>query len=302
MAINYPNIGQRLRAYRMAQRLTADEAAQHLGVSRAALYRIEAGEVVKIDTLERLSKLLNTSITSLLGVGLEYHSNPISYFERMRQLEAQADQIIAHFSPISYLLVSERYPDFLKTMMLESLPNKDDEKAREDVHTIMSILDARRREARKRQLSIINIVSIPELKRFLLLGLIGRFNMSEPEVILRKAAAQAEVEHLASLMLHEPMGTQIALIDDTLPNVTFEIFRCPQETYLAVSPFRLGELPNIRYGVATVTTSKEAVSLYSRLAEELWSRSHRGAEGAALLKEIVEASKDASKSTATRNP
>ena len=43
----FTEIGERLRAYRMGRGLAAEQVAERLGVSRAAVYRIEAGEVVK---------------------------------------------------------------------------------------------------------------------------------------------------------------------------------------------------------------------------------------------------------------
>ena len=60
------DIGGRLKAYRVERGLTADEIAQKLGISRAAVYRIESGEIVKIETLERLAGALSTSLASLL--------------------------------------------------------------------------------------------------------------------------------------------------------------------------------------------------------------------------------------------
>ena len=69
-------------------------------MSRAAVYRIEAGEVVKIETLDRLASVLETSVGSLLGLGVEYYANAISYFERMRQIEEKSEQVIAHFPPV----------------------------------------------------------------------------------------------------------------------------------------------------------------------------------------------------------
>ncbi len=56
--IDYAALGDRLRAYRMGAGLQAAEVAQQLGVSRAVVYRMEKGEIVKIDTLERLAHLL----------------------------------------------------------------------------------------------------------------------------------------------------------------------------------------------------------------------------------------------------
>ena len=46
MATQFAAIGERLRAYRIGRGLAADQVAEQLGVSRAAVYRIEAGEVV----------------------------------------------------------------------------------------------------------------------------------------------------------------------------------------------------------------------------------------------------------------
>ena len=40
-------IGRRLKAHRISQGQTADAVAEKLGISRAAVYRIESGEVGK---------------------------------------------------------------------------------------------------------------------------------------------------------------------------------------------------------------------------------------------------------------
>jgi predicted transcriptional regulator len=44
MAIDYFQVGQRLRAHRMGIGLSPDQAAKQLGISRAALYNYEKGE------------------------------------------------------------------------------------------------------------------------------------------------------------------------------------------------------------------------------------------------------------------
>ena len=89
-------------------------------------------------------------------------------------------------------------------------------------------------------------------------------------------------------MENEPVGIQIGVVDDTLPNQTFEICRARDGTTLvAVSPFRLGELPNVRLGVATVTAAQEAVDLYQKLAEQMWDRAAKGVSGAALLRKCL---------------
>jgi transcriptional regulator with XRE-family HTH domain len=86
VSAQWEEIGNRLRAYRMGKNFKASDLAERLGVSRAALYRLEKGELVKIDTLERLATLLDVSLPSLMGVGVEYYSNAVAFFERMRQL------------------------------------------------------------------------------------------------------------------------------------------------------------------------------------------------------------------------
>ena len=89
-------------------------------------------------------------------------------------------------------------------------------------------------------------------------------------------------------MENEPVGIQIGIVDDTLPNQTFEICRSRNGSMLvAVSPFRLGELPNVRLGVASVTAAQEAVDLYQKLAEQMWSRAAKGVSGAALLRKCL---------------
>ena len=82
-AVDFHAIGERLRAYRIGASLRAEDIAAQLGVSRAAVYRMEKGEIVKIETLERLAHILDTSLASLLGVGAEYYTSPVAYIERM---------------------------------------------------------------------------------------------------------------------------------------------------------------------------------------------------------------------------
>jgi transcriptional regulator with XRE-family HTH domain len=53
----------------MGRRLSAERIAESLGISRAAVYRFEAGGVVKIEALDRVPLALETTVASLLGVG-----------------------------------------------------------------------------------------------------------------------------------------------------------------------------------------------------------------------------------------
>ena len=78
--MRFTEIGQQLRAYRLESGLRAEEIAARLGVSRAALYRYEKGEVIKLDTIQRLAELLKISPLSLLGIGVEYYNRPVALF------------------------------------------------------------------------------------------------------------------------------------------------------------------------------------------------------------------------------
>ena len=301
MANRFAEIGERLRAYRMGRGLAAEQVAERLGVSRAAVYRIEAGEVVKIETLDRLANVLETSVGSLLGLGVEYYANAISYFERMRQIEEKSEQVVAHFPPLSYLLTSDNYARQLKQTLVEAAPSYvEDRKAYEaEIDAIIAVLEERKQSRHRRHLSVVNFVNMPELERWLKLGLVGRFNLAQEEVVERRLAARAEIEHLIKLIEREPMGVQIGLIEEPLPNITFQLFRTSERTLLGLSPFRLGgELPNIRTGVAMLTGDDEPVRLYEQLVENLWRRAHKGREAAAQLRMILERS--AIKSAAAR--
>ena len=54
-------------------------------------------------------------------------------------------------------------------------------------------------------------------------------------------------------MESEPLHVRIGVVDDAMPAATFQVFSGPRHAVLAVSPFRFGELPNVRNGIATVT-------------------------------------------------
>jgi transcriptional regulator with XRE-family HTH domain len=292
MPSQFEEIGRRLKAHRMGKGITAEAIADELGISRAAVYRIETGGVVKIETLERLAGVLSTTVASLLGAGVEYYASPISYFERMRQVEAEADQVVAHFPPLSYLLTSDDFQPHLRRTLLESLPPHIDRAAGErEIDTIISILDDRRQASRRRRLSVVNFVNVKEIERWLKLGVVGRFDLSGAELTERRKAARSEVEHLVTLIESEPMGIQIGLIEETLPNMAFQLFRTAERTYLGVSPFRLGgDLPNIRTGVAMMTADEEPVRLYETLVDDLWKQALKGREAADLLTVVLERS------------
>lgn len=282
MSVRFDDIGHRLKAFRIASGLSADQVAHKIGISRAALYRYEKGEVAKIDTLERLAELLGMSVPTLLGVGVEYIASAVAFFERMRQIEETAEHIIVLFGPVSYLLTSDRYDDVLDTVLLEALPEElqDDVRAREEVASLMSILRERKKMYRERQPSIVCLISGLELERFLANGLVGRPDLDAETIARRRKFAADEIERIADMMDEEPIGVQIGIVRDTLPQSSFQIYRQPDRPVLAVSPYRLGERPNVRIGVAMITSAPEALSLHEETAEALWRRAVKGPEAA----------------------
>src|ERR1700744_2701364 len=123
MPLRFDDIGNRLKAFRLASGLSAEEIAQKLGISRTALYRFEKGEVAKIETLENLAERLQVSVPTLLGVGVEYIASAVAYFERMRQIEETAEHIIVLAGPISSVLASENFDRALGEVLRESVPD-----------------------------------------------------------------------------------------------------------------------------------------------------------------------------------
>jgi hypothetical protein len=84
------------------------------------------------------------------------------------------------------------------------------------------------------------------------------------------------------------LGIRIGIVSDNMPSETFQIFEEAEEASVAVSPFRLGELPNIRTGIATITTAPDAVNMYRAMIDRLWTDAAKGKEGAELLQNLLD--------------
>jgi transcriptional regulator with XRE-family HTH domain len=293
VSAQWEEIGNRLRAYRMGKNFKASDLAERLGVSRAALYRLENGELVKIDTLERLATLLDVSLPSLMGVGVEYYSNAVAFFERMRQLEEDVVQILGNFTPISFLLLSDEYIEHLRTMLLESTstPTTDRASFAQYVDRVLDVLKERRGSASKRRPPLVSIINSQSLERFLHSGLIGRYDLKPDVVRTRRLWARREVERLIEVFRKQPIGTQIGIVDNFAPEQTFQVFEKSDTTFVTLSPYRLGDHPNISAGIAMVTAAPEAVRMFKTIITDQWERALKGAEGARFLEKIVSRTK-----------
>jgi transcriptional regulator with XRE-family HTH domain len=289
MPLQYDEIGQRLRAFRLGSGLSADEVADRLGISRTALYRFEKGELAKIETLERLSELLQVSLPTLLGVGIEYLSSAVSYFERVRQLEETAEHIVVLSGPISFLLGSDSFEMALEQVLRESIPDDLPNRAKvlDDVDKIMEILHERKRAYRLRRPPIVNLISAMQIEPFLNNGMVGRVSLTESKKAMRREMARAEIEHFASVIEEESIGVQIGLVTDSLPHTGFQIFRRRAGDTLMISPFRLGEQPNIRVGVAMATSAPEALALHENVVKEVWRTAIKGRDAATYLRNLI---------------
>ncbi|KRA40234.1 helix-turn-helix domain-containing protein [Devosia sp. Root635] len=290
MNIQYEEVGQRLRAYRLGKELSAEDVAERLGISRAAVYRLEKGEIVKIQILGALSTLLGVSLPSLLGVGVEYYNNAIAFFERMRQLEENAVQVLGNFSPVSSLLLSEDYMAHLRTMLVEAIPDGAPDRARQVdfVGKIIDLLEERRSTATRRGVPVVSIVGSQDLERFLRLGLIGRFDLPPDVQRERRAAARRELEMLYQTMLRQPIGVQVGIVDGQPPTQTFQVYDRQDTSAVTLSPYRLGDQPNVSSGIALVTSAPEAVSYFKDTLTQQWETAHKGSDGAQMLRNILD--------------
>ena len=289
MSMRFTEIGQQLRAYRLESGLRAEEIAARLGVSRAALYRYEKGEVIKLDTIKRLAELLKISPLSLLGIGVEYYNRPIGYFERIRQIEETADQVLQLYGPVCYLTTSDAYDSALGAAFEEAADQASVERTsmRSMAEQVMGILAARKRMYAMRRPGIIAMVSLSSVQRLLETGVASGISVTERVRRMCRDVAVTEVENMAALMETEPMGLQFGLLTGAEPSSAFKILRARDRVSLAINPFRSDAHPSSHTGVAMITGADEAIAAHQRVAETSWRDALKGPAGAARLRQLV---------------
>jgi len=289
MSMRFTEIGQQLRAYRLESGLRAEEIAARLGVSRAALYRYEKGEVIKLDTIKRLAELLKISPLSLLGIGVEYYNRPIGYFERVRQMEETADQILQLFGPICYLTTSDAYDSALAEAFDEAADQAGSERVamRSMAEQVLGILAARKRMYAMRRPGIIAMVSLTSVHRLLETGIAGGIHVSDRVRRVCRDVAITEIENMATMMETEPMGLQFGLLVSAEPSSAFKILRSRDRVTLAMNPFRPDTHPSSHTGVAMITGADEAIAAHQRVAEASWREAVKGPAGAQRLRQLL---------------
>ena len=279
----FKDIGARLKAYRLGRNLTPEELAARLNISRAALYRAEKGGIAKIDMLTAIADELQISLPSLLGVGIEYVDNALSFFERMRQIEDDCDQIIGLFSPISYLVTTERYDQVLHDVLRESAQEENGE----NIAGILSVIKARKQKFKQARPLLASIISDADIRKFLREGLQGSADLDTRTRDLRRHMALEEVRHIVDMLRNPDIGVQIGVAREPIPSTSFQIVRKAGRSVLTISPFRLGHDPNIRVGVGMITSAPEALELHEGIAERLWATSLKGREAAEHIENLI---------------
>ncbi len=287
--MRFAEIGQQLRAYRMESGLRAEEIAARLGVSRAALYRYEKGEVIKLDTVKRLAELLKVSPLSLLGIGVEYYSRAAGYFERIRQVEETADQVLQAYGPLCFLTTTDAFDGALAESLYAAADAAEGERAnaRSAAEQVLTLLAARKKSYQQRRPGIIAIISEAAVRTLLDTGLVGAANL--PPTLREKTqrVAAVEIGHIADMMDAEPMGLQFGLLPDGGATSEFSIVRAGDRATLAVNAFRADGLPTSQTGVAMITGADEAIVAHQRVAEAVWREALKGKVAANRLRELL---------------
>jgi transcriptional regulator with XRE-family HTH domain len=288
--MRFADIGQQLRAYRLESGLRAEEIAARLGVSRAALYRYEKGEVIKLDTIRRLAELLKISPLSLLGIGVEYFSRPVAFEERLRQVEEGADQILLVGGAVCYQATLDAYDGALAEAWTEAADaNPDRATARAATDQMLGLLTARKKLHAARRPTIIAILGEGALGRFLREGVAAGLPVPERTRQRCLGAARAEAESLAAMMESVPIGLQLGLASVVEPAGSFMVLRGRDRAHVIASPFTPDTPPQGGIGVASITAADEAVAAHQRVAEAAWRDALKGAQAAARVRELIKA-------------
>ncbi|WP_297490990.1 helix-turn-helix domain-containing protein [Acidocella sp.] len=292
--MRFNEIGQQLRAYRMESGLKAEEISARLGVSRAALYRYEKGEVIKLDTVNRLAELLKISPLTLLGIGVEYYAKPVGYAERLRQIEETSDQILQVFGPLCYLISSDQYDSMLSQMFEEHAESMgaDRATARAAAEQLISVMISRKRMYASRKPSIIGILTIGSIQKLLAEGIAPAAHVSDQLRVAAREIAAREIELVANYMESEPIGLQLGLMAHGEPNGPFTLLRSRERATLAINPFPSDSPPNLQSGVSMITSAEDAVAAHQRVSELAWREAVKGSAAAEQVRGLIAAARE----------
>jgi transcriptional regulator with XRE-family HTH domain len=266
--MRFDEVGQQLRNYRLESGLKADEIAARLGISRAALYRYEKGEVIKLDTVRRLAEMLQVSPLALLGIGVDYFSRINAFLERQRQVEEVADSQLK-----LWLEAAGIAPDRLA--------------ARSITEQCLTSLAQRRLLLEQRRPSITALLSETAIRGMLADGIGAGLPLSERGRAEAKAAAMTEVEHLAIMIEQAPLGVQIGLLQEPEPSHQAIIYRARDRAHVMANPFAVDAHPSWSIGIASITSADDALAIHQRVAEACWRQARKGMPAAQRLRILI---------------
>lgn len=279
-------IGQQLRAFRLESGMRADEIAAQLGVSRAALYRYEKGEVIKLDTVQRLAELLNISPLTLLGVGIEYYSSPDLFFQKITHIECDIEQILQVSGPVCYQVTSPAYDAIL--LEAHTLQRGKEEGGALIAEPVVLAQTKRRALYSQRKPSIISMLPEAQIIEFLTHGVGAGIPMSEALRHKARQVAVQEIRNIITLIDSVPMGLQFSVIPKNVTTTSCIFMRRSEQMAVAINPFRCDCCATNTAGVAMITSSPEAVATHQGMLESLWQTSLKGQEAIDRLKTLVE--------------
>ncbi|MFT8307122.1 helix-turn-helix domain-containing protein [Acetobacter malorum] len=278
-------IGQQLRAFRLESGMRADEIAARLGVSRAALYRYEKGEVIKLDTVQRLAELLNISPLTLLGVGIEYYSCPNHFFQKITQIEGDIEQILQVSDPVCYQVTSPAYD----AILLEAHACQQEKEGSAVIDAPPILAQSKRRALySQRKPSIISMLPENHIIDFLTHGVGASFPMSAALRHKARQVAVQEIRNIITLIDSVPMGLQFSVVPKNISTTSCIFMRRSELMAVAINPFRSDCSAARTSGIAMITSSPEAVATHKQMLETLWQTSLKGQDAIDRLKTLVE--------------
>lgn len=286
--MKFADIGQQLRAYRMESGMRAEEIAARLGVSRAALYRYEKGEVIKLETIRRLAELLKVSPLSLLGIGIEYFARPAAFQERLRGLEEQADQVLLVGDAYILPITGDAFDGALAEAWTQAISAGTERTVQlAAVEQTLATLAARKRTHAQKRPNLTAVLSEAALARFLEEGVAPGLLVPDATRNRCREAARHEAENLAKLMENVPIGLQIGLATGSQPSAGFMVLRGRDRAHVVTSPIAADTPPGAIAGVAGITAAEEGIAVHQRVAEAMWRDATKGATAAERVRELV---------------
>ncbi|MEY4794177.1 MAG: hypothetical protein RL312_2269 [Pseudomonadota bacterium] len=286
--MRFDEIGQQLRTYRLESGLKADEIAARLGISRAALYRYEKGEVIKLDTVRRLAEMLKVSPLALLGIGVDYFSRINAFLERQRQIEEEADSQVQLGGALCFPVASDGFDQLLRRLWLEAASLAPDRAAaRSLAEQCLTSLAQRRLILAQRRPSITTLLSEPAIRRLLADGIGAGLPLSERSRAEARAAAVTEAENLASKIEQAPLGVQIGLLQEPEPSNQSMIYRARDRAHVIANPFPVDTHPSWGLGIAAITAAEDAVGIHQRVVEACWKNARKGMAAAQRLRILI---------------